>query len=43
MGVHAYNPSYSGGTDRKIVIQAALGINTRPYLKNKVKRAGVVA
>jgi hypothetical protein len=31
--VHAYHPSYLGGLNRKIVVQASPGKNARPYLK----------
>jgi hypothetical protein len=30
----ACHPSYKGSINRKIVVQAGLGINLRPYLKN---------
>jgi hypothetical protein len=43
MIVHACYPSYKGSLRKRITVQADLGINTRPYLKNnKTKRAGGV-
>jgi hypothetical protein len=40
--VHAFHPSYSGSVNRKIVVKAGPGINTRPYWKiTKTKRARV--
>jgi hypothetical protein len=32
------NPSNVGGIGRRIPVQASLGINMRPYLKNKAKK-----
>jgi hypothetical protein len=36
--VHACNPSYPGGGDRRILFEVSLGkVIMRPYLKNKLK------
>jgi hypothetical protein len=41
MAVHTCNPSYSGGEGRRISIsRSAKAKLVRPYLKNKIKRAG---
>jgi hypothetical protein len=31
--MHAYHPSYTRDINRRILVQASLGNNTRPYLK----------
>jgi hypothetical protein len=31
---HVCDPSYSGSENRRITVQASLGINMRTYLKN---------
>jgi hypothetical protein len=36
MVVNACHPSYTGSKYRRTVVQASLGKNSRPYLKNKV-------
>jgi hypothetical protein len=42
--VHTCQPSYLRSTDKKIVVHASQGINSRPYQKiTKVKRAEGVA
>jgi hypothetical protein len=35
---HAYNPSYRGGVNRRIMVQARLNKNTTPYSKNNESR-----
>jgi hypothetical protein len=37
MVVHVYNPSIG----RKVAVQARLGKNTKPYLKNSQSEAGL--
>jgi hypothetical protein len=34
-------PSYAGGRNRKIAVQAALGVNIRHYLKNNTSKTGL--
>jgi hypothetical protein len=41
MVVCAFHPSYVGSINRVIVVQARLGINPRPYLKNTLKQKGL--
>jgi hypothetical protein len=42
--VHAYHPTFTRNVNRKIVVQADLGINSRPYSKiTKVKMSEGVA
>jgi hypothetical protein len=38
--VHACHPSLLGSINRKITVQASLGINAKPYLKNNQIKKG---
>jgi hypothetical protein len=39
MMVHTCHPNYAGSINRRVMIQTHLGINVRPYLKNKANKA----
>jgi hypothetical protein len=40
MVAHACHPSYVGSINRRITVQANLGINVRPQSKNKKRKNG---